>query len=178
MESNLIQFVSDISEPLDKRLEVDVVYTDFSSAFDKVSHSLLLSNLAANGVHGSLMRWFTSYLQQSSQTVVLNGYTSQLYFSISGVPQRSHLVPILFSLFINDIVRQIKNCKFLMFTDDLKMYKTISTSNDSVAIQSDLDRIQNWCNQNGMTLNVKKCFHITFFKRKNKLVYHHIKSIA
>lgn len=166
VQTNLVQFVSDISHALDKRLEVDAVYTDFSSAFDTVNHSLLLSKLAACGIHGSLLKWLTSYLQRRSQVIAIKGYISQPYYAISGVPQGSHLAPVLFSLFINDLTAEIRNCKFLMFADDLKIYRVISERSDTNKIQNDLNRIQNWCSRNFMALNTKKCYHIKFSRKK------------
>lgn len=166
VETNLVEFVSDITLALDKRLEVDAVYTDFSSAFDKVDHSLLLSKLQYNGIHGPLLNWFSSYLARRSQILVVNGYESYPYYADSGVPQGSHLAPVLFSLFINDITHQILHCKYLMFADDLKIYKTISSHEDTSLIQEDLDRIEGWCRLNHMQLNVQKCSHIRFSRKK------------
>lgn len=161
---------------LDKRLEVDAVYTDFSSAFDKVNHSLLLLKLEYNGIHGSLLNWFSSYLARRTQILVVNGYESYPYYADSGVPQGSHLAPVLFSLFINDITHQILHCKYLMFADDLKIYKTISSHEDTFLIQKDLDRIEDWCRLNHMQLNVQKCSHIRFSRKKqSNLISYNIK---
>lgn len=165
VETNLVEFVSDVTLALDKRLEVDAIYTDFSSAFDKVDHSLLLAKLEYNGIHGSLLNWFSSYLARRSQILVVNGYESYPYYAVSGVPQGSHLAPILFSLFINDIADDIHHCKYLMFADDLKIYRTIRSSEDAILIQHDVDRIERWCNSNLMKLNVQKCSHIRFSRK-------------
>lgn len=166
VETNLVEFVSDVTLALDNRLEVDAVYTDFSSAFDKVDHSLLLSKLEYNGVTGQLLDWFASYLSRRSQILVVNGYESYPYYADSGVPQGSHLAPVLFILFINDITDQIHHCKCLLFADDLKIYRTITSHNDAALIQEDLDRIEQWCNLNHMKLNVQKCSHIRFTRKK------------
>lgn len=173
VETNLVNFVTDVTQALDKRLEVDAVYTDFTSAFDKVNHSLLLTKLEFNGVKGSLLNWFASYLSRRSQILVVNGYESYPYFAKSGVPQGSHLAPVLFLLFINDIAKQIHHSKYLIFADDLKIYKNIASDKDVILIQNDLNRIEQWCHLNHMELNVHKCSHIRFSrkKRSNTVTY-------
>lgn len=165
-ETNLVRYVSDISEALDARHEVDAIYTDFSSAFDKVSHPLMVAKLEYSGVHGSLLRWFKSYLLNRSQFVAVNGYVSYMFLARSGVPQGSHLGPVLFSLFVNDLISQIKHCESLLYADDLKIYKRITGPADSKLVQTDLTNIENWCIANCMTLNPEKCFFMRFSKKK------------
>ena len=89
---------------IDNGKQVDVIYTDFSRAFDRVPHDILLYKLAAYGVTGALLDWFKSYLESRSFLVVLNGYQSDSYTVTSGVPQGSPVAPILFNLFSNDLV--------------------------------------------------------------------------
>lgn len=84
--TNLVQYINDISRSLDSRKQVEAIYTDFSSAFDKVDYKIILKKLDAYGVHGSLLRWFDSYLTQRKQKVVVKGYESPLYTATSGVP--------------------------------------------------------------------------------------------
>ncbi|XP_013177582.1 PREDICTED: uncharacterized protein LOC106125042 [Papilio xuthus] len=64
----------------------------------------------------------------------------------------------------------IKNCKKSMFADDLKLYKIVKSPADANLIQEDLNAIEEWCFKNSMTLNVKKCYHIKFSKKKKPLV--------
>ena len=80
----------------------------------------------------------------------------------SGVPQGSHCGPLLFNLFVNDI--SIPNSKFLMFADDLKVFRAVESAYDAVLLQLDLDRLSEWCSTNSMSLNVNKCYKITFAK--------------
>lgn len=158
-------YVSHLSLNLDKGLDTDAIYTDFSSAFDKVGHFILIGKLSAQGVFGALLDWFRSYLNNRPQIVSVKGYESKVYFAKSGVPQGSHLGPVLFLIFINDITQHIKHCKYSLFADDLKIYKTINSDLDVKLVQEDINSIVNWCGANGMQLNPKKCFHIKFSKK-------------
>lgn len=167
--TNLVHYVNQIGALMDSRTQVDSIYTDFSSAFDKVDHKILLNKLENFGIFGQLLLWFKSYLTERQQRVVVKGYESPVYFSTSGVPQGSHLGPILFLMFVNDIVLSIKHSKCSIFADDLKIFKEINTPYDVLLLQTDLDAVHDWCLQNRMTLNVKKCYHITFTKKRSPL---------
>ena len=89
-----------MSDSLDRGVQVDVIYTDFSKAFDQVDHST-----------------------DSTQAVILQGVDSDVIEVTSGVPQGSHLGLLLFSNFINDFVNNIKYCESLLFFDDAKLFK-------------------------------------------------------
>ncbi|CAG9136268.1 unnamed protein product [Plutella xylostella] len=174
VNTNLVTFVSDLCQEIDNGSQIDAIYTDFSSAFDKVNHCLLLRKLESFGVYGPFLEWFRSYLDKRTQTVVVRGYESLNYYADSGVPQGSHLGPLLFLLFINDITSSIRHCKFALFADDLKIYKKIESRNDMELIQSDLNSISTWCNNNSMVLNAGKCFHIKYTRKREPILtsYH------
>lgn len=167
--TNLVAFVADIAENLEKRIQTDAIYTDFSSAFDMVSHAILLRKLGSYGICGTLHSWFSSYLKDRRLQVVAGGYESDPYISTSGVPQGSHLGPVLFLLFINDITKYIKHCSCSVFADDMKIYRPVKSLEDVRLIQEDLNSIKQWCDQNYMSLNVSKCNHIKFTKNINKV---------
>lgn len=166
--SNLIGFVNDIAEALDSGEEVHAVYTDFSKAFDLIDHILLLKKISAMGIHGSLLRWCESYLLGRSQLVMIRGYTSRSKLIPTGVPQGSHLGPLFFLVFINDLTAKI-NCSFKMYADDLKLYMRIKTADDATFFQYEIDKVFSWCCQNKMILNIDKCSHIKFSKKRNPL---------
>ncbi|KAI8426450.1 hypothetical protein MSG28_005277 [Choristoneura fumiferana] len=166
--SNLICYVNDLSFSVDCRVQVDAIYTDFTSAFDKVDHNILLNKLLHDfSVSGEMLAWLRSYLTGRRQRVVKDGYMSAYYPTTSGVPQGSHLGPLLFVLFVNDIGDVIKNSKFLLYADDLKLYKEVKNTSDVELLQMDLDSISRWCASNGMVLNVSKCQHIKFTRNMN-----------
>lgn len=170
VQTNLTNFTSDLLKEVDNGHQVDAIYTDFSSAFDKVDHQQLVNKLSQYGIGSSFIKWFESYLAQRSQIVVINGFESKTYLAQSGVPQGSHLGPLLFLAFINDITTEIKNSSCSLFADDLKIYRSVKSDDDVKLIQDDLNRIVNWCKVNSMSLNVNKCFHVKFTRKKKPLV--------
>uniref|UniRef100_A0A2A4JB85 Reverse transcriptase domain-containing protein n=1 Tax=Heliothis virescens TaxID=7102 RepID=A0A2A4JB85_HELVI len=167
--TNLLCFTSVVSKSLDRRIPVDAIYTDFSKAFDKVDHYLLILKLAQLGIGGTLVEWFKSYLDNRWSKVVMNGHTSESYAVTSGIPQGSHLGPILFNIFINDITECFKHSHFYLFADDLKIMKPIQSNIDSKMLQEDVDRLVNWCKHNKMLLNISKCHYIQFTRNKKML---------
>lgn len=162
--TNLLLFVQTVLEALENRCQVDAVFTDFSKAFDTVNHVILVKKLEAIGLHGSLLRWLNSYIQDRKQLVRACGFISREIEVTSGVPQGSHLGPLLFNIFINDIKSEIIHCQFLLFADDLKIFNVVNSSLDCEKIQQDLNNITAWCSRNHLNLNISKCKSITFTK--------------
>ncbi|KAL0839920.1 hypothetical protein ABMA28_016536 [Loxostege sticticalis] len=165
--TNLLIFTNMLFEKVDDGAQVDVIYTDFKKAFDRVDHEILLNKIAFNGIRGNLLRWFASYILNRSQKVVINGYHSKIAAVTSGVPQGSILGPLLFILFINDIKECFHSSKILLYADDLKAYSTIRNIEDAISFQKDLDRLSIYCKKNKLQLSVNKCHYISFTKKKN-----------
>lgn len=159
---------------MDGRVQVDAVYTDFQKAFDKVDHALLLEKLAYNGIRGNLLRWFVSYIYNRTQKVVVNRFESDFNVVQSGVPQGSILGPLLFVIFINDIKQCFVNSRFLMYADDVKIYKPCKSVHDCSLLQEDLNRLYAYCVNNKLFLSLPKCQTISFTKNKNKINFNYI----
>lgn len=112
--------------------------------------------------------FFGNYLSQRYQYVKIKYDYSEVFLSISGVLQGSNLGPLLFVIYMNNIKQVFKNSFFLLYADDLKIYKLITSANsdsDSLDLQSDLDRLEDWCNKNHMYVNMNKSSVISFSKR-------------
>jgi hypothetical protein len=106
-ETQLNQTIQDFAINLNKKTQTVVAVLDFSKAFDKVDHSILLSKLEYYGIRGKYHKWIESFLTGRSQRVVIDGHSSTPISVTSGVPQGTVLGPILFIIFINDIASKL-----------------------------------------------------------------------
>lgn len=79
---------------------------------------------------------------------------------------RETIFPLLFLLYINNISSVLKHTKILLFADDAKIFKTIHSVSDALALQFDFDVFSVWCTKNGMELNINKCSIISFSQKK------------
>jgi hypothetical protein len=68
----------------------------------------------------------------------------------------------LFNIFINDLSAKINHSKFILFADDMKIYRNIKPVEDCEALQVDIDAVQQWCGDNGMEPNIQKTKIISF----------------
>ncbi|PJE77813.1 hypothetical protein CI610_03257 [invertebrate metagenome] len=97
--NQLVSISNDIFSALDNGKEIRMVFCDISKAFDRVWHRGLLSKLQNFGITGKLFDWFSSYLRNRCQHVVINGKQSNLTYISAGVPQGPILGPLLFLIF-------------------------------------------------------------------------------
>ena len=156
--SNLISFTNHVSKNIQDKKSTHVIYFDFSKAFDTVDHCLLLKKLQNFfDIPAYLLYILSSYLTNRLQYVSFNHFNSYSFPVPSGVPQGSHLGPLLFVLFINDICKVVESCRFSLYADDLKLYRTVSTQVDSTCLQSDINNIVLWSKSNYINLNTSKC---------------------
>ena len=164
----LLKILDDWTEALDNGFEVDVVYTDFEKAFDKVSHRKLLYKLDYYRVNKKIILWIRNYLTERRFSVKVNGEFSEWCGVLSGVPQGSVLGPVLFIIYINDLFdfcRNDEEVKLFLFADDAKLYRCIKSPDDRIIVQKVLMMLANWCVENDVVLNVNKCVWMTVGKK-------------
>ncbi len=143
---------------MDEGLPYDVVFLDFTKAFDKVPKEMLLKKLRAHGVKGEFLKWIRNWLTDRRQRVVLNGKASSWARVLSGVPQGSVLGLILFLIFINDLDMEVKRLGIVRkFADNTKLGHRASTDNNRSEMQKALDALVAWAEKWGMEFNVAKC---------------------
>ena len=142
---------------------------DLSKAFDIVNHDILLYKLNYYGVRGIPLRWFQSYLHNRYQYTVFNEYSSGRSLVKNGVPQGSILGPLLFVLYVNDIIKSSDKFEFTMYADDTTLFYTQPNVLDlEHNVNFDLCKVSKWFKANRLLINKKKtnfmtfCLNITF----------------
>ena len=169
--SNLACFTDYVFSEMENGGQVDVVYTDFEKAFDRVDHVNLLHKLQTLGIRGDLLRWVQSYLSNRSQAVIMGGFKSDFIKVPSGVPQGSHLGPLFYNAYIFDIINHIKYSRHILYADDKKIYLRINSLSDCLLLQEDLNSLLNYYTANNITVSISKCQCISFTRKRNPIIF-------
>lgn len=168
--TNLLECTFDWFVALAHYDSVDVIYIDFSKAFDSIVYSKLLFKLSSLGIAGKLLAWLTAFLHNRSQCVAIENVFSSVSSVISGVPQGSVLGPVLFLVFINDIdVICQGRSRIKLFADDLKIYNIVDITNPTASLQLSLDQLVIWSAEWQLPININKCSVLTI----NRSESHH-----
>ena len=161
-ETSILKLSADVLSSLDKGNVSLLCFLDLSSAFDSVNHQTLLSRLQISfGFEGQVLNWFNSFLSDRIQTVSFLGLVSSPSVIKCSVPQGSVLGPLLFMLYVSDIISVVHNDKLCihMFADDLQVYgfcPPSKTTDLSTQMSSCLDNVIFWCSSNSLKLNAEK----------------------
>ena len=106
-----------IGKALDCGKEIDMIYLDFSKAFDSVLHDKLILKLHGYRIAAPLLNWLTDYLSEQKQRVVIDGISSGYLDVTSAGPQGSILGPLLFLIYVNDLPDAGNHSMVPMFAD-------------------------------------------------------------
>ena len=144
------------------------ILLDFAKAFDTVNHQILLDKLNYYGIRGNALKWCQSYLTDRQQCTEIGNTQSNLEYIKCGVPQGSILGPLLFLLYINDIVLSSNIFKFTLFADDTSFFYSHNNVNEATVIMTqELTNISEWLAANKLSLNVGKSKLLVFNNKKN-----------
>jgi hypothetical protein len=130
-------------------------------------HKRLLHKLRAYGIKGHLLEWINDWLTTRQQRVVYEGHTAEWKNVLSGVPQGSVLGPLLFVIFINDLVDQVNNF-IRLYADDTKILAKVKSREDVERLQSDINKCVIWSQTWLMSFNIDKCKIMHIGRGKNK----------
>ena len=153
--SQLLQHHDDVLKDLEEGNNVDSVYTDFSKAFDKCDHGILMHKLKRMKIKGKLGRWIQSFLKMRQQIILVDKVKSSSSMIVSGIPQGSVLAPILFLIYISDIGEDLI-ASTLVYVDDAKVKQSVKSESDVEHLQYELNKLDQWAIANNMEFNKKK----------------------
>lgn len=167
--SNLVEITQYLHEHIGVNQRVDVIYFDFTKAFDVINHRILATKLAKIAMPYPLFAATMNFISHRHFTLKSDGKSTDISFeSRSGVPQGSHCGPLLFLLMSRDVVSCVVDTlnEMLMYADDTKMFRVVNGLTDMYELQSSIDKLHRWTIDNELPLNSIKTLHVSFTRRK------------
>jgi hypothetical protein len=174
-ENAIFKLISVILNNQNNKTKTGSVFCDLQKAFDTVNHALLLDKLEYYGIKGKAKKLIESYLRERYQrvqitTLGLCNKTLSNWTKINqGVPQGSILGPLLFLIYINDLPKVVEPTAIpIMFADDTSI---IMENDNSMQLQNEINmmmnRINEWFQDNLITLNLNKTYFIQFINKSS-----------
>lgn len=164
-ENALHEVTHTIYNNIDKGVKQLAVFLDLAKAFDSISHKILLQRLYDYGVRGVAYDIFASYLYKRPTYVKINNINSDPRTSEYSIPQGTVLGPVLFSVYINELLYIDTSAKIISYADDtVLLIQGESWQAAKQALVIEFAKISQWLNENLLTINVEKtkfmCFSI------------------
>lgn len=169
----LIVLAHRIAQLQDSHAKLSLVSLDFHKAFDRVHHPTLLESIKQIAKERTT-RWFSSYLEQRSIRVKVENTMSASLDINCGVPQGSHLAPLLFALYINTLPETVKHSEVFLYADDVALLHqhqkpAIGESYDQNHLQQDIDACYNWAKTRHGTFSSSKTTVVTTLDQPSTL---------
>ena len=162
----ILRLLDTIYTGMENGMMTGVIFLDLKKAFDTVNHCILLNKLRTFGISQKTIDWFRSYLTGRFQAVKHRGVTSEYLEITCGVPQGSILGPLLFIMYINDMVEYVQDCKLSLYADDTAMYTCCKSNIElMMTLNIELGLINEWLKANKLTINVTKTKYVVFGTR-------------
>ena len=176
-QTNMMLCLERWTQMLDDGKSVDVAYFDYSKAFDKVSHRLLIIKLKSYGIEGKLLAWIEAWLADRRQRVVVGDAKSPWLGVVSGTTQGTVLGFLLFLLYINDLPKKCSNqdeSLVMLLADDTKTFQEINVERqeeNQEKLQERVNQIAHWANEWKMEINPGKSKVMHLGKHNPNLPY-------
>lgn len=167
--TNLLETSNYIYQQFAAGNEVDVIYFDFSKAFDCVNHELLARKLASMSIPFLLFKSILSFISgREYQMKFQDEFYGDPFHTTAGVPQGSHIGPLLFNIFCSDLSELTlgSSVKNVTYADDAKFMRGVNNNADRLELQDRIDALVSWSERNMLQLNAKKTRHVHFSKRR------------
>ena len=181
--TNLLCWLKELGERVDKGEPMDALYCDFLKAYDVVSHRKLKAKLEKRfGVKGKLLLWIGEWLRDRRQRVIISGQSSEWTEVLSSIIQGSVLSMILFLLYIDDTEDELEEPEDItmaededkndeqqaeedeqkptlisIFVDDTKTAMTVRNAREQQKMQRLITRLGEWSIRWDLRFNVDKC---------------------
>ena len=150
----LIELVHSLKAALDSSgTNIRVLLVDFSKAFDRVDHHILLTKCASLGLPNFITKWLASFLCQRKQQLKIGSVNSKSTIINAGVPQGTIFGPIGFVHHINDLRT---TCDHVKYVDDCTIWESSVPSCVHSSLQTAADEVAQWTTTNNMALNYDK----------------------
>lgn len=176
--TNLLEFTSFCFDNIAAGRQVDAIYTDLKSAFDRIDHNTVLQKFAKLGFSPRICEWLKSYLTDRVIQVKIGTSLSHEFSNGSGVAQGSNLGPLVYTIFSNDANLLFDGPFKLSYADDFKIFASIDNLADCYVLQSRIDKFAEWCDMNKMELSIEKCLAISFHRKRHREVFSYNYSIS
>ena len=153
----ILQLSDKIIDSIAKKEHTVGVFMDLSKAFDTMDHCILIRKLKTYGVRGTVLSWFEDYLRNRQQYVIFKSKKSNISTVKCGVPQGSILGPLLFLIYMNDIVNASPLLTYVLFADDTNVFYSHTDLNILITtLNLELNKLSSWFKSNKLSLNINK----------------------
>ena len=149
--------------------KIGVIFIDLKRAFETIDRVRLVQKMEKYGIKGTVKTWFERYLSNRRQKVKCGKHMSEEIGVECGVPQGSVLGPLLFLIYINDILQvRLDGCHMKLFADDLIVYSSSdSVGNIKTILKKQMRLVEKWLNVNKLKLNIKKTKFLLLHGKRN-----------
>ena len=167
----IIKLLNKITECFANKEHLIGIFMDLSKAFDTIDHNILMYKLQRYGIRGTSLSWIRDYLSNRKQYVVYQCSESPTSNITCGVPQGSILGPLLFLIYINDIVRSSPLLSFTLFADDTNIFYSHKNFDTLVStLNSEISKVSQWFSCNKLSLNITKTNFIRFKPHSTQVI--------